>query len=174
MELQIPPSHNEYSTTPIRGNKVTVNENSNVVHLFSCLEKNEKQICYYSPGLGTVTPIWKEGKIEKLTHILKDLVGGFSLKRNVLIGYSFLMDNFSEGDNIYLFGFSRGAYTVRVVAGFMEMFGLLQKGNYSHAEELYQLYEKFEGRFQIPSRIKRSLSRTVIIKFMGIWDSVQQ
>lgn len=174
------------------GNKVTVNENSNIVHLFACLEKSANQICYYSPGLGTTTPLWVENYWGKKWFKLKALAVGYSLKNNVLDAYKFIMDNYDDGDHIYFFGFSRGAYTVRVVAGLIRMFGIIQKGNTAHLEQLYNLYQNYtnqdlnrfakerskvvkriSGHVKIVARIKSSFSRGEgKMAFMGIWDTV--
>lgn len=174
------------------GNKVTVNENSNIVHLFACLEKSGKQTCFYSPGLGTITPLWVENDLSKKWYKLKAMVSGYSLKNNVLDAYKFIMEIFEDGDCIYFFGFSRGAYTVRVVAGLIRMFGILQKGNSSHLEQLYNLYQNYSSgesikeielnqskerrvtdHIKIVARIKSSFSRGEgKIMFMGIWDTV--
>jgi uncharacterized protein (DUF2235 family) len=49
------------------------------------------------------------------------LLTGYGLDENVLDAYRFLVDTYSEGDRVYLFGFSRGAYTIRVLAGFLRL-----------------------------------------------------
>lgn len=171
------------------GNQVTVKENSNIVHLFACLEKSENQNCFYSQGLGTSSPLWVERNRSKFWFKLKAKAFGNSLKLNVLNAYKFIMDHYDEGDKIFLFGFSRGAYTVRVVAGLIRMFGIIQKGNYAHLEQLFDLYENYKSKkkskkegktnewkvsddVKIAARIKSSFSKGGKIAFMGIWDSV--
>ena len=75
--------------------------------------------------------------------------------------YVFLMNNFSSDDQVYLFGFSRGAYTVRVVASLLHMYGLLPKGNESlvpyairmmtaDAKARFLLADEFKGTFSTP------------------------
>ena len=54
---------------------------------------------------------------------------GFGLEADVRDAYVFLMNNFEEGDRVFLFGFSRGAYTARAVASLLHMYGLMAKGN---------------------------------------------
>ncbi|GAB2488630.1 DUF2235 domain-containing protein [Algoriphagus taiwanensis] len=153
-------------------NKITVNENSNVVHLFRCLQKNSNQIVYYTPGIGTLVPDWKKDNKQKL-HKLKDQIFGLSLEKNVHSAYQFLMDNYLPGDQIYLFGFSRGAYTARVICGFIEMYGLAEKGNLDKAKYLYQLYTSKNFDFKLSSNVKKSITRTIEpIRFVGIWDTV--
>ena len=54
------------------------------------------------------------------------LVTGAGLDDNILDAYRFLVDTYQDGDHVYLFGFSRGAYTVRALAAFLHMVGLLR------------------------------------------------
>ena len=72
------------------------------------------QICYYNSGVGSGGP---------LDRFLGG-VFGVGLKSNVKRGLAFLALNYGEGDEIYLFGFSRGAYTARAVAGVLGVVGL--------------------------------------------------
>src|SRR3546814_19067005 len=51
---------------------------------------------------------------------------GYGLDDNVLGAYRFLVENWEEGDRIYLFGFSRGAWTARVLAGLIHLIGLVR------------------------------------------------
>lgn len=76
------------------------------------------QIVYYSPGLGTRGGLdWIRGAF------------GHGLNREIKDAYTFLVLNYEEGDEIYMFGFSRGAYTVRSLAGFIYASGLLDRAN---------------------------------------------
>jgi uncharacterized protein (DUF2235 family) len=52
------------------------------------------------------------------------LATGYGLDDNVLSAYEFLIENYEEGDELFMFGFSRGAYTVRVLAGLIHKVGL--------------------------------------------------
>jgi uncharacterized protein (DUF2235 family) len=70
---------------------------------------------------------------------------GFGLTRNILQGYYFLIDNYDPGDQFYFFGFSRGAYTVRSLAGLIRNSGLPKKENRNRVDEALKLYR---GRFQ--------------------------
>jgi len=89
---------------------------SNVLKLFRVLEKNERQLVYYSPGVGTVADYepWQVVKLRVREFL--GLATGYGLDDNVLDAYRFLCTHYEEGDWIWLFGFSRGAYTVRVLA----------------------------------------------------------
>jgi len=94
--------------------------NTNVVKLYQVLESSENQKCFYDPGVGTYTP----------AGIIQNLLGkafGFGLTRNIEDSYPYLMNTYRPGDRIYLFGFSRGAFTVRCLAGMLQKCGLLEK-----------------------------------------------
>ena len=113
---------------------------TNVWRLFQALDlKNpESQIAYYDDGVGTSS--------FKLLAYLGGIFG-IGLKRNVIDIYSFCSRNYAEGDKIYGFGFSRGAFTIRVVAGFIARVGLVRyDGNEAHlardAEIAYREYRK--------------------------------
>jgi uncharacterized protein (DUF2235 family) len=88
------------------------------------LSDPERQIAYYDDGVGTSS--------FKPLAILGG-VFGIGLKRNVIDIYSFCCRNYRDGDRIYGFGFSRGAFTIRVVAGFIARIGLIRyDGNDEH------------------------------------------
>jgi uncharacterized protein (DUF2235 family) len=67
---------------------------------------------------------------------------GLGLKENSREAYAFIANNYSHGDEICLFGFSRGAYTARSVAGLIGALGVLTKDGMPHFNPIYQLYEK--------------------------------
>ena len=103
--------------------------NSNVVKLYATLEINDKQIGYYHPGVGTMGSPSARNKLEAKWDVLKGMAFGAGLMPNVGDAYRYLMDTYNDGDDIYLFGFSRGAYTARALAGVLHMYGLLCPGN---------------------------------------------
>ena len=105
-------------------------DRTNVVKLFYTLDQDPSaQITYYHPGLGTMEAmgaITTAGR--KLTKLLGQAIG-YGLEADIRDAYVFLMNNLQEGDRVFLFGFSRGAYTVRSVAALLPMYGLIRKGN---------------------------------------------
>src|SRR2546423_4525791 len=113
------------------GNQLRAKGNTNVVRLYEMLDLSEpsKQIAYYDPGVGTFgaqgawTPLG-----QRVTKLLGLLIG-LGLRTNLGEAYTYLMRNYEAGDNIYLFGFSRGAYTVRALAGLLKSTGLLRPGS---------------------------------------------
>src|SRR5450755_2625575 len=109
-------------------------DNTNVVKLYYVLNQDQaKQLTFYHPGLGTTEPA---GALTTFSRQVTKLLGkafGYGLSNDIRDAYSFLMDNYEEGDKLFLFGFSRGAYTVRAVCSLLHMYGLIRPGNESLA-----------------------------------------
>ena len=156
------------------GNEFGV-KNSNVIKLFSILEKNQKdQITFYHPGLGTqgiTNPFnWFTAKVEKICG----LAFGYGIRRDVADCYRFIMDNYiGPEDNIYVFGFSRGSYTARVLCSMLYEFGLLNKGNENLIDYAYKLFNKpTKDKLDLAAEFKRTFSRECKPYFAGLWDTV--
>ncbi|KAI5114665.1 hypothetical protein M0805_004528, partial [Coniferiporia weirii] len=102
-----------------------------------------------------------------------DMMIGSSLHHHIMGGYEFLMENFKERDRICIFGFSRGAYTARALAGMIEKVGLLPAGNHQQVPFAYKMYMKDnEIGWQQSVLFKKSFSMDVDIEFIGVWDTV--
>ncbi len=103
--------------------------NSNIIKLYRMLKRVPgKQVTYYDPGVGTMgDPLYKTTIARKVTQVL-GLAFGRGLMKNVMEAYTFLMEQYEDGDKVFIFGFSRGAYTARVLAAFIKEYGLLEKG----------------------------------------------
>jgi uncharacterized protein (DUF2235 family) len=104
-------------------------QNSNVVKLYKTLVCDASQIAYYHPGVGTMGARNALSPIAKWLTLKIGLAFGYGISDNVADAYGFLIRTFAPGDRVYIFGFSRGAYTVRVLYGMLHMFGLLTDGN---------------------------------------------
>ncbi|KAF6748476.1 hypothetical protein DFP72DRAFT_916052 [Ephemerocybe angulata] len=147
---------------------------SNVVTLFSLLSKDPfEQLCYYQPGIGT----WfKPGIVSPLLHWgakVVDLAIAWYLEEHVLDGYRFVMQNYSAGDRICLFGFSRGAYTARALAGMLHKIGLLPKDNDAQMPFAFELFKREdEDGLNLCAGFKRTYCQDVKIEFVGVWDTV--
>jgi uncharacterized protein (DUF2235 family) len=102
-------------------------DNSNVAKLCQALIEDTSQVVYYHPGLGTMGAPAARNRLEEYLSQAGGLLFGNGLLSNIEDAYRFLMDLYEDGDHIYLFGFSRGAYTVRGLAGVLHMFGLPKK-----------------------------------------------
>jgi uncharacterized protein (DUF2235 family) len=124
------------------------------------------QILYYHEGVGTFSGL------DKFTG------GAFGsgIERNVRALYRFLVYNFLPDDQVYLFGFSRGAFTVRTLLGFMNLVGLVQKNDEYYTPELYGLYEsgtpKDSPAWQQAFRNIEDRRPCPPILFIGVWDTV--
>lgn len=111
-------------------------QRTNILRLYGCLRKSETQLVYYDPGVGTMGAqgTWSR-RVQKASE-LWGMATGAGIDHNVKEAYRFLVENYSDGkagdgerDRIYLFGFSRGAYTARILAGFIYTIGLIKCDN---------------------------------------------
>ena len=120
------------------GNSAAKAHRTNVWRLYRALDLTQgDQIALYDDGVGSQ---------EFLPFRILGGVFGWGLKGNVLDLYSFLCQNYEEGDRIYVFGFSRGAFTARVLAGLVCHQGLRQglsrKEQDEAVKEAYTAYRK--------------------------------
>ncbi len=156
------------------GNEIKA-DSSNVLKLYRLLDKNQQQLVYYDPGIGTIGNLRAWQKYSQPIKQVFSLATGVGLDRNVLDAYRFLIENYQEDDELFLFGFSRGAYTVRVLAGLIHLMGLLKPYQDNLASYTYKAYKQAsqEGDFSIAWGFRRTTKPlTVPIKFLGVWDTV--
>lgn len=146
--------------------------NSNVVKLLQVAERAiENQVVFYDPGVGTMeAPEALFRATKKLTWWF-GLGFGMGLRRNVGEAYAYLMEHYEEGDKVFLFGFSRGAYTARVLAGMLHKVGLLEKGSMHHVPYAFQIYREGHN-FKVAAGFKKTFGRRCPIHFLGVWDTV--
>ena len=130
------------------GNEISENI-SNVLKLYRCLRKTEKtqprQLVFYDPGVGTLERPDPWHKLKQDFNAILGLATGYGLDDNVLAAYSFLVHTYQAGDQIYLFGFSRGAYTVRVLAGLIHKVGLITPEQVNLAGSGLIAYKQFSS-----------------------------
>ncbi|KAF8522477.1 hypothetical protein BU17DRAFT_44706 [Hysterangium stoloniferum] len=150
-------------------------DNSNVVQFFSMLKKDDRkeQMVYYQAGIGTYTvPEIATPLMAKISKTL-DMMIAWNLDAHVMDGYEFLMQNYTAGDKICLFGFSRGAYTARALAGMIHKVGLLPAGNRQQLPFAYKMYTKADEKgWKQSTAFKKAFSMDVDIEFIGVWDTV--
>ena len=105
-------------------------DRTNVLKLCYALVKDaDRQLVYYHPGIGTRAPVGIGTAIGGFWGKLGGLAFGAGLQDDIADAYVFLMNHYRPGDRVYLFGFSRGAYTARVIAGMLKLYGLSMPGN---------------------------------------------
>jgi len=147
-------------------------DNSNIVQFFSMLRKDNKseQMVYYQAGIGTYTiPEIATPFMAKVSKKL-DMMLGSHLDAHVMGGYEFLMQNYEAGDKISIFGFSRGAYTARALAGMVHKVGLLPVCNHQQVPFAYKMYTTDnEKGWKQSTAFKRAFSINVDIEFVGVW-----
>jgi uncharacterized protein (DUF2235 family) len=147
-------------------------DNTNVVKLAALLDKSANdQLLYYQPGIGTMPPPGVFDKFRKWFLTRLDLAFAILLKQHVQDAYRFLMRYHEDGDEIYLFGFSRGAYTARVLAGMLCKVGLLARGNEELVPFAWDMFST-QGNAAQADGFRTTFSRRVTVDFIGVWDTV--
>jgi uncharacterized protein (DUF2235 family) len=123
-----------------------------------------KQVVFYDWGIGTYHDSAQGGGFGK------------GLEKNVMDGYRFIIHNYERGDEIHLFGFSRGAYTVRSLCGLLNNCNILKKENSSLVEEAFALYKnpKYSpnGTYSNEWKLTNSIPNSAQVTFIGVWDTV--
>ncbi len=130
------------------------------------IANNIEQVVFYDWGVGTDR---------------KKIAGGLTgagIDKNILDCYRFIVHNFNEGDQLFFFGFSRGAYTVRSLAGFIRNCGFLKREFADHIPLAYKLYRK-RSKATAPNeplaekfRKDFAVADITPIEFIGAWDTV--
>jgi uncharacterized protein (DUF2235 family) len=159
-----------------------VDDNTNVWRLKSLCATHSpddvQQLAYYSVGVGT-----------SYGEKAKGGFFGYGLDHEITQAYEWLIDNFEEGDDIFIFGFSRGAFTARSLAGFIAKCGLLIPGAPLGVKQLYSRYhlgseertiwqlfaDQEAGKTKelpIEEQWMLKYAMRVPIKFVGVWDTV--
>jgi len=165
--------------------------NSNVVKLYTTLRVTSEQVAYYHPGVGTMGDPAIRRAVPRYWSKVKGLAFGAGFTDNVLDAYRYLMEVYNDGDDIYIFGFSRGAYTARALGGMLHGYGLLCRGNEGHVRYAWNMFHnavavrrgllkkmpharggKHAHSIKHDSAFAETYSRKVIIRFMGLWDTV--
>jgi uncharacterized protein (DUF2235 family) len=149
---------------------------SNVVRLFSVASRDTppEQVVYYHPGIGTMPAKAALTSVSRWATKLAGSVAGYGLLDDVADLYSYLMRTLGEGDRIFIFGFSHGAFTARVLAGLIHRCGVLKpefKGLIPYALELYRPHEPLDD---VIKRFVSLFSRRWRVHFLGLWDTVKE
>jgi uncharacterized protein (DUF2235 family) len=159
---------------------------TNVVKLCELLAaaQDGSQQVFYDPGVGnpgelpgaTLVDAWN-----RFSERLAGLAFGRGVYENIAETYLFLMRHYRSGDELFIFGFSRGAFTARSVAGLVNQFGILPAHLESMVPTLIHVY--FSDRRLAPQASRAITdqttrlfmppgSRNVEIQFVGVWDTV--
>ncbi|CAE6415671.1 unnamed protein product [Rhizoctonia solani] len=168
-------------------------KNTNVVKLVELLKKDDpsKQMVYYQTGVGTYSPPGVMTSAGLAIASKLDEAVAWYLYQHVIDGYRYLMETYRMGDRIAVFGFSRGAFTARALAGMLHCVGLLPRHNSEHVAFAYEVYKNANDRIDAcspgsasacaesvkaknvnPDDFKRTFCVPVMIDFVGVWDTV--
>jgi len=158
----------------------TVSDDTNVWRMKSlCAADGTTQVVCYSAGVGTA-----------FGYKVRGGLFGYGLDDEIKDAYKWLIDNFETCDELFIFGFSRGAYTARSLSGFISKCGLLSPGAPLSVNQLYERYRRRTARtirelLNIPKDAVDDSDTSAIegawivrycaaidIKFVGVWDTV--
>ncbi|KAJ7237256.1 hypothetical protein C8J57DRAFT_1439208 [Mycena rebaudengoi] len=151
---------------------------TNVVELHSRIVKNvtsAPQLTLYLSGIGTYVPHsakrLRQAIASRLDQGVSSLIYFRHFEVQIHEAYRWLADEYRPGDRIFLFGFSRGAYQVRVLAGMISKMGLIHKGNHHQIPFAFELYARHSET--LCENFRTKLSRPdVKVHFVGVWDTV--
>ncbi|KFH43239.1 hypothetical protein ACRE_060460 [Hapsidospora chrysogenum ATCC 11550] len=173
---------------------------SNILKIFRMLDRTaDDQYHYYQPGIGTyvvsgsLTHTSVRARLNSWYQKAKDSAVGSSFDQHVVGGYRFLMRFYNPGDEIYMFGFSRGAYIARFLAEMLDYIGLLSHGNEEMVKFAWKAFSQWQCRQQSTGSddevaaaesekrrmytfmkgFRETFSRPVgRIRFLGLFDTV--
>ncbi|KAK5991508.1 hypothetical protein PT974_09791 [Cladobotryum mycophilum] len=184
------------------GNKFHGDESdSNILKIFRMLDRTaDDQYHYYQPGIGTyvvsssLSHTSMRARFKSWYQKAKDSAVGSSFDQHVVGGYRFLMRFYNPGDEIYMFGFSRGAYIARFLAEMLDHIGLLSHGNEEMVSFAWKAFSQWQCRpggggghdkksmeeenkkhemYSFMKGFRETFSRPVgRIRFLGLFDTV--
>ncbi|KZV61054.1 WD40 repeat-like protein [Peniophora sp. CONT] len=169
-------------------------KNTNVIELYRLIQKKEgdNQLTYYDSGIGTYARPSSKGlsHYKRVVEHKFDLAFAWNFEHILLGAYRWLSENYRDGDCIFLFGFSRGAYQVRTLSAMIRKVGLIHRGNEAQIPFAYELYADPKSDTASPAGVpedpdasiprdsspaktfKGTFSREVKVHFVGAWDTV--
>ena len=156
----------------------TITSNTNVWRLRALCVSSPDQLIYYNQGVGT-----------QYGEKLKGGMFGYGLDQEVIDAYEWLMENYNPGDQLFIFGFSRGAYTARSLSGLISKCGMLEPGAPLGVGQLYDRYRSIAPRrtirelksakekdpaavFDLEEQWMLTYSAAIPVRFIGVWDTV--
>ncbi|CAA2105379.1 hypothetical protein MBUL_03163 [Methylobacterium bullatum] len=154
------------------GNDVA-SDATNVLRLAKMLPENENQKFVYDPGIGTEGAPTRDLVGRRLLVTTIDLGFGSGVYDNVAAGYRAIIDRYEPGDRLYLFGFSRGAYVARALAGLISKVGILERGRDNLVPYAVKIYAAPTNIGISKTFTKTFCDRSAEIRFLGIWDTVK-
>ncbi|PMD19920.1 hypothetical protein NA56DRAFT_574685, partial [Hyaloscypha hepaticicola] len=137
----------------------------------SCSGDPIDQIVYYQPGVGT-------GPMNKVDKYYQGITGA-GIRNHLLSAYNFVATNYSHGDEIFLFGYSRGAYTARALGWFLTKLGVLKPEDLDLFPGLFRHFKRGSGRIEFSDvspyeelRGVKTKPTPIEIVVEGVWETV--
>jgi uncharacterized protein (DUF2235 family) len=162
---------------------------TNVVRLFTMAVKSDDQLVYYDPGVGTLGDRSATTRIGQSLTRVSGLVVGHGVRENIEEAYRWLMANYRRGDELFVVGFSRGAYTALALTGMLRHVGLLREGAENLVPYAMKLYAKSRKQgtdakdekkfFEDADSFDESFCNPAFnryarnVKFLGLFDTVK-
>jgi uncharacterized protein (DUF2235 family) len=170
---------------------------SNVKRLHDVLVNDHAQLVTYHRGVGTDLRRDGQSWLAYTWQHVTELCFGVGIDETLAELYGVVAAEYDDGDRIFLFGFSRGAFTARALAGMIHVCGLLKRGESVAPADVVRLYRASEGRIKAERRSRGlppacgpceidhaavdSLAmefaarhcRPCVIEFLGLWDTVK-
>lgn len=173
------------------GNEVKAKGRSNVLKLFEVLDLSDpaRQVAYYDPGVGTfAAPSAWSAPARGLSR-LGGMVFGNGMRQNLGEAYTYLMNTWEPDDQVFMFGFSRGSFTARALAGMVHRIGLLRPGSENMVPYAVSVYarrrnensdlsrdegwNRMDAFASALSRPVRQRSLSLPVRFLGLFDTVK-
>ena len=144
-------------------------EITNVVKLHRFIPESDaqgvRQLAHYVVGIATED-------LGRLTFTVGAI--GFGVGDRMQRGYKFLCENYEDGDEIYVIGFSRGAFQARSLAGLVALAGIARSAEQETVVAVWDCYEqnKLSPDAKRLEELRAGASYPVRIKCVGVWDTV--
>lgn len=169
---------------------------TNILRLFRALKQTESQLIHYEPGIGTASTTNVQISLGSKFQDVRGSITGYGLIEDVMSAYRFICENHVSdtgaedpndktaynGDRIYIFGFSRGAYASRILAGFLHNFGLVEPRLLHLISPVFRAYLKLTAKADVQNKtdlfddmeVYRGFfkPRLAPVYFLGLYDTV--
>ncbi|KAA8911731.1 hypothetical protein FN846DRAFT_773720 [Sphaerosporella brunnea] len=172
------------------GNKFKGNSgDTNILKIFRMLDRTGgNHVHYYQPGIGTyitngtLSRVHIGSRMKSWVDKAMDAAVGTSFDQHVMGGYKFIMRFYEPGDDIYMFGFSRGAYTARFLSEMLDHVGLVAPGNEEMVLFAWKTFSNWQQRqdnskkaalYEYMRAFRETFARPVRrVRFLGLFDTV--
>jgi uncharacterized protein (DUF2235 family) len=164
-------------------NQVRSSANTNVVRLYDMLDLSDasNHVAYYAPGVGTFSSSAAWTPPARTVSRYMGLMFGAGLRQELGNAYQFLMNAYEPGDRVFVFGFSRGAYTARALLGLVDAVGLFRPGAENLVPYVVSVFanDRKNNQAGTLANYTSSFARVtggstrITIDFVGLWDTVE-